>query len=374
MQGYAFPLTVFVHRLWTTPLLGELPPVTTCILWLMERRPSGRWQHILDGQHGLVTTKQLLDLGEHRESIRHLVESGQWLRVFRGVLAVTNGPLSRPMMLSAALLYAGTEAVLSHDTAAEEWSMVRRSEAPVHVTVPYVCSAISQGPTFRHSDRRFTSTANDLVHPGVVVHRSRAMAHIGVDTDPRRTSKADTVLDLAVAEGTSRDAVIRLVSSMSSGAVSVDVVRRKIELRAPRRYRQAIHDTLVLLAEGVHSALEHRYVVDVEQAHGLPSASRQVPHHVDGRVLFEDVVYEAHGLIVRLDGQAFHSARQRRFRDRRRDNAAELGNLPRLNYGWDDVSKDPCGVYSEVRTVLVREGWVDASYPCERCAVVSGNA
>ena len=246
--------------------------------------------------------------------------------------------------------------------------MARPTDGLVHVTVPYGCSAISQPSTLRHADRRFTSTAHDVVHPGVEVHRSRAMAHIGADTNPRRTSKADTVLDLAVAESASRQATITMVSAMSSGAVSVDIMRRKLELRRPRRYRRALFDTLVLLGEGVHSALEHRYVVDVEQAHGLPTATRQAPHHVDGRVLFEDVLYESVGLIVRLDGQAFHSAKQRRFRDRRRDNTAELRNLPRLTYGWEDVTTDPCAVYEEVRAVLVREGWSDVSFPCARCA------
>lgn len=337
----------------------------------MDTRPSGRLQEHLDEQCGILTTRQLYGLGENRESIRHAVETGQWLRVFRGVFAVTNGPLTREMQLSAALLYAGPRALLSHDTAAEAWGISRPTEGPVHVTVPYGCSAISQPPTLRHADRRFTATAHEVIHPGVEVHRSRAMAHIGADTNPLRTGKPDTVLDLAVAQPTAREAMICMVSAMASGAVSVDLMRRKLELRRPRRYRRALFDTVVLLGEGVHSVLEHRYVLDVEQAHGLPTATRQAPHHVDGRVLFEDVLYEQFGLIVRLDGQAFHSAKQRRFRDRRRDNSAELRNLPRLAYGWDDVTKDPCAVYGEVRAVLVREGWSDVSFPCRRCAHVS---
>jgi hypothetical protein len=325
-------------------------------------------QELLDLQHGLLTARQLYDLGCRPESIRHAVESGQWLRVFRSVISVTNGPLTRDMMLSAALLYAGPGALLSHETAAEEWRLQRPSDGPVHVTVRYGASAVSQPPTLRHSASRPTSSSNAVIHPGVVVHRSRALAHIGVEADPLRTSKIDTVLDLAVSEPTAREASIRMVSAMSSGAVTVDAMRRKIEVRRPRRYRTMLADTLTLLAHGVHSALEHRYVVDVERAHGLPVGVRQAPQHVDGRTLFEDVLYEQFGLIVRLDGQAFHSAKQRRFRDRRRDNAAELSNLPRLVYGWDEVTKDPCGVYAEVRAVLVREGWQDTSFPCEGCA------
>ncbi|MBY6410825.1 type IV toxin-antitoxin system AbiEi family antitoxin domain-containing protein [Rhodococcus sp. BP-252] len=339
----------------------------------MVTKPSGRWQELLDAQNGILTTTQLYEQGVNRESIRHAVESGQWLRVFRGVISTTNGPLTRSMMCSAALLYAGPRALLSHDTAAEEWGMLRPRYGPVHVTVPFGTSATSQGAVLRHAKLRFTAQSNNEIHPGVVIHRSRAWSHIGVETDPWRTSKPDTVLDLAVDSASARDAMVRMVSAMSSGAVSVDAMRKKVELRRPRRYRKALLDTLALLADGVHSALEHRYVIDVEQAHGLPSSARQAPHHVDGRTLFEDVLYEEVGLIVRLDGQAFHSAKQRRFRDRRRDNAAELGGLPRLVYGWDEVTKDPCGVYSEVRAVLVREGWDDTSFPCERCAHVHEN-
>lgn len=163
--------------------------------------------------------------------------------------------------------------------------------------------------------------------------------------------------------------MIEFVAALSGGSVHTDVMRRKLELRRPMRYRNALFETLALLRDGVHSALEHRYVVDVEVAHGLPAAARQVAHVVDGRTLFEDLDYTKHGvpLIVRLDGQQFHSARQRRFRDRRRDNAAELVDRPRLAYGWDEVTTDPCGVFEEVRAVLVREGWDDVSFECPRC-------
>ena len=334
----------------------------------MRTRPAGAWQRLLDDQHGIITTKQMHENGVNKDSIDHCVETGQWLRVFRGVLSVTNGPLTREMQLSAALLFAGRGALLSHTTAAEEWGWRRVGSGPVHLTVPYGCSAISRPPTMRHAKQNFTSESNEQIHPGVIVHRSRAMSHIGVETNPARTSAADTVLDLAVAEPSSRQAVITLVSAMSSGGVNVAAMTRKVEVRRPMRYLKAILHTLALMRDGVHSALEHRYVLDVEQAHGLPAGKRQAPVFVDGRQLFEDIRYEICDLIVRLDGQAFHSAKQRRFRDRRRDNAAELRNLPRLMYGWHEVAEDPCGVYREVREVLVREGWNDASYPCERCS------
>jgi hypothetical protein len=114
-----------------------------------------------------------------------------------------------------------------------------------------------------------------------------------------------------------------------------------------------------LLADGVQSALEQRYACDVELAHALPTAQRQQPFVVDGRTLWEDVCYDLIGipLTVRLDGRAFHDAPEVAFRDRRRDNAAELAARHRLVYGWDEVTGDPCGVATEVTTVLHRAGW-----------------
>lgn len=241
----------------------------------MRTRPAGTWQRLLDEQHGIITTKQMHAFGVGKDSINHYVETGQWLKVFRGVVSVTNGPLTREMQLSAALLYAGRGALLSHTTAAEEWGWVRPGAGPVHVTVPYGCSATSKPPTMRHAKQNFTSESNEQIHPGVVVHRSRAMGHISVETNPARTSAVDTVLDLVVAEPTSRQATITLVSAMSSDGVNVAAMTSKVEVRRPMRYLKPILHTLALMRDGVHSALEHRYVLDVEQVHGLPVGQRQ---------------------------------------------------------------------------------------------------
>ncbi|MDJ0395307.1 type IV toxin-antitoxin system AbiEi family antitoxin domain-containing protein [Rhodococcus sp. G-MC3] len=330
------------------------------------------WQSLLDEQHGLVRTAQSRAHGYTPRAIAHRVESGEWLQVLRGVLSVTNGPLTRPMMLSAALLHGGGSSILSHDSAAERWGMMRPSDGPIHITVPYGRSALGQAATFRRESRRPTASAHAPVHPGVAVHRSRAFEHIRLDAEFPMTSSADTAIDLATAASSAREGMIALVQATTNAKVSLPEIRRRIEQREPWRYKNAILDTLGLLTGGVQSALEHRYFLDVEAAHGLPAARRQGPVHVDDRVLFEDVDYTPHGvpLIVRLDGARYHSASSVKFRDRRRDNAAELAGRPRLVYGWEEVTATPCAVFGEVRSVLVREGWRDVSYPCSQCAEV----
>jgi len=86
-----------------------------------------------------------------------------WQRILHGVYATTSGPLIRPALLTAAL--------------------------------PYGMSAVSQPAV---------PGQYGVLHPGVVVHRSRAYRHIVVSTEPPRTSRADTVLDMAVAEPTAQ--------------------------------------------------------------------------------------------------------------------------------------------------------------------------
>jgi len=210
-----------------------------------------------------------------------------------------------------------------------------------------------------------------ILHPGVVVHRSRAHRHIGVDASNPRTSKADTALDVAVAEPTARLAYVSLITTVTNSRIRLADIRQRMVERSPRRYRRALEDAIGLLADGVQSVLEYHYAIDVEQAHGLPPAQRQGPVIVDGRTLYEDVDYSECGvpLIVRLDGRWAHSMREVQFRDRRRDNAAELADRPRLVYGMDEVGGMPCVVAREVESVLTREGWKrDGAGRCRACA------
>ncbi|EKT84607.1 hypothetical protein WSS_A01310 [Rhodococcus opacus M213] len=244
---------------------------------------------VADAQFGLITHTQLHALGFPRSRVRHRVESGRWQAVLHGVYSVSNGPITREMSLEAALLFGGNGAVLSHHTAAEEWHMIRVDPArPVHITVPYGRSAITQPPTVVGAGLASVSLCHregSVVHPGVVVHRSRAHDYIAVDTDQPRTARADTALDVAVAEPTARDAYTRLIALVTNARIPLRDIRRRMEARRPRRYGKALVDAARLLADGVQSVLEYRYATDVEDAHGLPRARRQSPVVVDGRTL-----------------------------------------------------------------------------------------
>ena len=70
-------------------------------------------------QHGVIARKQALECGMSADSIDYLVKSERWQRIYPGVFAIFTGPPSRMAQLWAAVLLAGRDAALSHDTAAE---------------------------------------------------------------------------------------------------------------------------------------------------------------------------------------------------------------------------------------------------------------
>jgi hypothetical protein len=308
------------------------------------------WDLIETRQHGVTDVGQLAAMGVTRDTIAAQVDAGRWQWVVPRVYATFTGPLPRPARLEAALRYGGAAAVLSHRTAAEQWGLVPITEGPVHITLPYGSSAVSQPPF-------------------VCVHRSRAFRHITVALDPPVTGRADTAIDMAAGEDDVRTARRVLTELLVTGRVRPLDVERRLEERPPRRYRRGLRAAVHLVRNGVQSVLEECYAVDLEQAHGLPSGRRQGCVEVDGVNLYEDVMYDDTGpaLTVRLDGRT-HLLAGVAFRDRRRDNAAELAGRSRLMYGWRDLTNDVCGAAREVATVLQRHGWTGVPYGCVRCA------
>jgi hypothetical protein len=108
------------------------------------------------------------------------VRAADWQRIHRGVYAPFSGELTRDAQLWAALLRAGPGAVLSHQTAAELYGLIKQPGSPIHVTVPATANPAKCGRI-----------------PGLVVHRSRILdATRHPVLLPPRTRVEDTVLDL----------------------------------------------------------------------------------------------------------------------------------------------------------------------------------
>jgi very-short-patch-repair endonuclease len=275
-----------------------------------------------------------------------LVHSGRWQRLHYGVYASFTGAPPRGAVLWAAVLRAGPQSILSHETAAELDGLVDKPSTLLHVTIP-------QSQRVRPID-------------GIAIHRStRILEARGPWLLPPRTMIEETVLDLTQ-HAVSFDAVISLLARACQRRLTLpELLRQRVEMRGRMRWHAEILQALEDVADGVHSPLEYRYLRDVQRAHGLPAAKRQVRAVQGGRGIFRDVCYVQFGVVIELDGKASHA--DRRLQDNRRDNAAAARGLITLRYGWADVTERSCKTALEVGQTLHTRGWPGPLRNCRRC-------
>jgi hypothetical protein len=237
--------------------------------------------------------------------------------------------------------------VLSHQTAAELCGIADGPSRLIHLTVPAQC----------HPAR-----SRDI--PGVVIHRSsRFLVASHPVLQPPRTRVEETVLDLVQAAPTFEDAFGWLCRAAGRRLTTPVRLRIALDARAKTRWRSEIIGALAEIAGGVQSILEHRYVRDVERAHGLPAARRQAKIVRGPRTIYLDNLYDALGVAVELDGRATHTVEER-FHDMHRDNANAAAGIITLRYGWPDVLGRSCETASEIAAVFRRRGWDGAPHRC----------
>ena len=89
-----------------------------------------------EAQHGVVSRAQLVALGLGRGAIDHRLRIGRLHLVHRGVFAVGHRVRAREAAWMSAVLAAGSEAVLSHRSAAALWGIRDTARSDVEVAVP----------------------------------------------------------------------------------------------------------------------------------------------------------------------------------------------------------------------------------------------
>ena len=114
---------------------------------------------LIERQNGVLAIGQALEAGMTADHVRNQVRSGRWQVMHRGVYGAFNGTASRRAELWSALLRAGADAVLSHETAAEVYGLTGGRSRLIHLTVPHDTNPERCGRI-----------------PGVAVHRSRSLA------------------------------------------------------------------------------------------------------------------------------------------------------------------------------------------------------
>ena len=307
--------------------------------------PSGL-QEIAAGQAGVVSRRQLLRAGVPGSTITSRIACRLWQPVYPGVYATFSGTVAWEPRLWAVVLYAGSGALLSHETAAELLGITDRRCPVIHVVVP--------------GNRRVRSPQ------GVRVHYSahdypRWRPQRGV---PPHTFFAETVIDLVAASGNLDDVVAWISRGIARNLVGSAQLKMAVAARRRFRWHGEIDAIIERVASGSHFPLEFRYERDVERAHGLPAATRQAQFvKTDGTMGFRDRCYEQYGLIVELDGRQFHPAEQH-GQDQARDNEAVATTGATLRYGWADVDRTLCDTAGQVYRALRKRGYPGSLRPC----------
>jgi len=284
---------------------------------------------LADQRHGVVSREQLVAAGVGPGAIARGIEAGRLRPVFRGVYAVGHIALRREGWWMAALLACGEGAALSHRTAAMVWGLQTGPTLPIDVT---------------------TSTDHGRKHRHITTHRMLlAPLDALVRDNLRVTTPSRTIVDLAATlEGRAlRDTVER---AQDLRRFDPDDIRDTLA-RAPRRPgTRRLHDLIAVMAPDKDNARSHleRLFLALTRRARLPKPATN--HEIAGRS--RDFAWPDQRLVVETDGYRYHSSRQAKRRDNRRDRQlTALGWRP-VRFTYEEIAFEPGEVAQELVRLL----------------------
>lgn len=293
-------------------------------------------------QDGVVSRRQLHEHGARPHDLKRWVRRRLLSPVHAGVFVDHTGPLSDSQRAWAAVLACGPGAALC---------LLGRPGPLVHVAID--------------ASRRVVAPS------GVRLHRIRGLEEqVRWSASPPRLLAEHDVL-LAVGLAADEEEVVRLLSDAVRTRVTTAArLRAAVGTRGRLRHRRLVLAVLDDVERGTHSVLEHRYLRDVERAHGLPAGTWQQRRSVDGRTEYADVRYEPFRVGVELDGRTGHEGWDAEARDARRDlDQAAEGWIPvRLRHR--QVFRDACATAVRLGRLLQARGWEGTPTPCGPGCVV----
>lgn len=278
-------------------------------------------------QHGVITRRQLLDLGFGSEAVEHRIAKGRLHRLWRGVYAVGRPEIDQKGRWMAAVLSCGPDALLSHGSAAVLWGMAQTG-AGIDVVIPE--GAYRRRPGIRVHRRS-----------GLGAENRRQVAGIPV-TDP-----ISTLVDLA-----SKPPDWKLERAINEAdrldLVDLETLRSTIDLLPPRpglaRLRRLLGGQPL-----TDTGLERRFLAIARLA-GTPVPETQMV--LNGYRV--DFYWSDLGLIVEVDGWRYHRTAGEQATDHRRDQTHMTAGLTTLRFAESQIRHEPAEVRRTLGTVAAR--------------------
>jgi len=281
-------------------------------------------------QRHLVTLEQFLGCGFTPSGVRRRVQSQRLFRVHSGVFSLVPPPLDQRQCWLAAVLACGPGALLSDMPAAMLLGMAPEASITPQVSVP--------GDRGRSRE-------------GIVVHRRTiAIPDRSAKSGIPCTSAARALLDVAATSPVAE------LERMLIRADSLRILNRRHldELIAENSGRRGIGQLRSLVAPDptqVRSDVEAA-VLQLCRSHGLPEPLVNHRIEVAGRTIEVDFCWPELGIVIEIDGYAFHGGRQRANSDRDRDQRLSLAGWTVHRFTADQVRLDPEGAIRRLAALL----------------------
>lgn len=298
-------------------------------------------------QHGVVSRRQLRDLGITDASIAGAVATGHLHPSFRGVFGVGHPQVSERSWMQAAVLACGEGAVVSHRTAAALLGLQERAPVVVDVIAP------------REAGRTIAGIRRHHVVPPLG-------SEVGACDAIPCTSPSRTLVDLAGLLGARslRRAVERAaVLGMLDAAATAECLARERRRGAPV-LRAILSEWKPERGDGTGRRDEHSprlrsvleaHLLTLLSAAGLPDPLCNQGIEADGRRIEVDFIWPGQQLVVEVDGRRFHEGPAAFERDRARDQALQLSGYRVVRFTHAQIESEPEAVTSTIRRLLAAE-------------------
>lgn len=289
------------------------------------------WEELAERQHGMLSHRQLREVGVGRGVVRSRLDAGRWARRSEEVLSTTTGPLSFEQRLWLGVLHAGGEALIGGLTAASLHGLRgwHRDEITVLVRNPHSFEPV----------------------PGIRFFRSRRPLSLFAGRGELPVCRLEpAVLLFAAHEPSTRTAHGAIAANIQQRLTTVDALSTWIDRLRPLRRAKQFKTLLADVADGAQSLAE----VDVRRAcrsHGVvPPRSQTSRRDRQGRRRYTDCEWtlpDGRTLILEVDG-GFHDEVLQAVADRARNRKLTALNRIVVSCSAYELRHDPTSVIEDL--------------------------
>ena len=280
---------------------------------------------VAGAQRALVHRRQLDALGISRGAYHRRLAAGSLHRVLPGVLSMVD-PLLEPLSAqTAALLYAGDDALLSHDSAAALWGLTAH---PSFVVITVIDRHVRTRPGLAVHHANGLDIRDARLHKGFPV-TSPARTLIDCGTHPN----IDDLLNEARALKLVTDSEIEAAMARCPRRKGTRAIRALLEAERESGYTQSKAERIL-----------KRLVREAEL--GQPIFNT----YVEG--IRVDAYWPGLEVVIEVDGHQFHGSYRAFQRDRAKSNKLVAAGYVVLRFTWPQLTGKPLLVVATIARAL----------------------